>query len=178
MTVKTFRAVQQGYHAGRLINPEATFTVDTEAYRDEFETEFEPNWAVEVHDGHAETPGNVGDQEQLNVNPAAALPTIAREDQPLAQFHPTVAQAIAVEQASAENGDPSTPVKSTAELLAEQAAAAPKKRKSARKPGESSIDTGTDASEAEKAEATDASKAEVEAGENAEKQNDEGHDLV
>ena len=193
MTIKTFRAVEQGFHLGRLIQPEATFAVDTDAYEDETGDEFKPNWAVEVDDGHEPTVDNVGQQEALNLDPAPALPVIDRPDQPLAQFHPAVnaepaqsAQELAKAQAEAENGDPSVPVRTTAEILAEQAAAgtptvetpaAPKARRSRRKPGENSVDTGTDASDAQKADAADASEAEKTAADEAE-HDDDGNDFV
>lgn len=189
MTTKTFRAVEQGFLFGRLINPEATFPVDLDDYKDRTGDDFEPNWAVEVDDGHKATPGNVGEQEQLNIDPAAALPTIDRPDQPLPQFHPAVnvpqseAAKLSVDQAKAENGDPSVPVKTTAELLAEAAAQGqpaleqPKPaRRSRRKPESNSIDTGTDASDAQKDEAKDASKAEVDAAKDADKAEGEGED--
>ena len=196
MTTKTFRAVEQGFHAGLLIQPGATFTVDLDAYKDETGVDFKPNWAVEVDDGHETTPTDVGQQEQLNIDPAAALPTIDRPDQPLAPFHPAVnvpqseAAKLSVEQAKAENGDPSVPVRTTAEILAEAAAqgqpavetpAAPKARKSRRKPDSNSIDTGTDASDAQKDEAEDASQAEVDAAKDADKAEggeDDGNEFV
>lgn len=205
--IKTYRAVEQGFHQGRLIQPDATFTVDLDAYRDEHDAEFEPNWAVEVTDGHAPTPDNVGEQEALDavIDKDAALPKIARPDAPLPDFHPALAvdtanepaepaQAepseaakIAVEQANAENGDKSVEVKTTAQLLAEAAAQqqpqseqtpSPKPRRSRRKPDSNSIDSGTDASDAQKADAEEASKAEKDAADKAEGGEDDGNEFV
>lgn len=198
--IKTFRAVEQGFHQGRLIQAEATFTVDLDLYKDETGDDFKPNWAVEVSDDHAATPDNAGEQEAMNLVPANQ-PVIERPDQPLPQFHPTAevtpaaapvqseAAKLAVEQANAENGDKSVPVKTTAEILAEQAAAgtpaveapSPKPRRSRRKPDANSIDTGTDASDAQKEEAAEASEAEVEAADAAEtpaEDHDEGNEFV
>lgn len=199
MTIKTFRAVEQGFHLGRLIQADATFTVDLDAYEDETGDKFEPNWAVEVDDGHAPTPDNVGEQEALDgvLDRDAGLPKIAHPDQPLPQFHPALAidtsnedanssQRIALDQANAENGDKTVPVRTTADILAEQAAQAPvvetpaepKPRRSRRKAGENSIDTGTEPSDAEKADAADASKAEADAADKAEGEDDDGNDFV
>lgn len=201
MTTKTFRAVEQGFHLGRLIQADATFIVDLDAYEDETGDKFEPNWAVEVDDGHAPTPDNAGEQEALDgvLDRDAALPKIAHPDQPLPQFHPALAvdtstdeagansaQKIALDQANAENGDKTVPVRTTADILAEQAAkppvvetpAEPKTRRSRRKAGENSIDTGTEPSDAEKADAADASKAETDAADKAEGEDDDGSAFV
>lgn len=183
--IKTFRAVEQGFHLGRLIQPEATFTVDLDAYKDETGDDFKPNWAVEVTDGHEPTADNAGEQEQMNLRPANQ-PVIERSDQPLPQFHPTAetspqaseAAKLAVEQANAENGDKSVPVQTTAEILAEQArqgqqsteaqaAPAAKPRRSRKRPDANTIDTGTDASDAEKANAAEKSEAEKSAADDA-----------
>lgn len=188
MTIKTFRAVEQGFHLGRLIQADATFTVDLDAYEDETGDAFEPNWAVEIDDGHKPTPDNVGEQEALEgvLDRDAALPQIAHPDQPLPEFHPALALSVA--QANAENGDKTVPVKTTAEILAEQAAqqgtpavetpAAPKPRRRTKRPDSNTVDTGTDASDAEKADAKEASEAEKKADDAKGDDDEDGNDFV